>query len=239
MLSPRAQDILTIARYSAEERSGVARLASFMGTKMHKWKKPGNVVKTAASGAGAAIPIPGVSIATDYIVGKVAATVRSKSHERKQRKYDIATSREPDDPTVLLKKMKFDVKNLDVKHLDESLRKVRNQLDQLRNPGQGLSECHRAYQAAYRYFRALHRLDRLYLEAQAMVAVGREILKYCDEQENQIEAGWDAMKGQVEALLDHDADTCRAGSGCYNGSTGERRLREDAQKTRDKEVALP
>lgn len=237
MLSERARDIFTIAQCTAEERSGVARLVSFMGTKTHKWKKPGNVVKTAASGGGAAIPVPGVSIATDYIVGKVADKLRSKSHEQKKRKYDLQAANKPDDPAARMKKMKFDVKDLDVKHLQESLRKVRNQLEQMKNPGKGPSECHRAFQTAYRYHRALHRLDKLRLEAEAMVAVGEELVKYCKEQEDAIESRWDEVTGKVEAHLAHPPESCPAGPGCYNGPNGEQRLRRDAEKR--SKVELP
>lgn len=232
MLDDREKDILTIAMYSAEERTGVARLISFMGTKLHKWKKPGNVVKTVASGAGAAIPIPGVSIATDFIVNKVADKARASSHKRKQRKYNQLADQSPDDPTVRLKQMKFDVKNLDAKHLDESLRKVRRQLEMYANPGAGYSPCHASFQTAYRYFRALYRLERLYYEAEGMVALGEEILRYCDEQADRIEGEYDEMLGRLGALLDHDPETCKAGAGCYNGPSGEQRLRNDAAKMR-------
>ncbi|MGD8321884.1 MAG: hypothetical protein PVJ02_15660 [Gemmatimonadota bacterium] len=232
MLDDREKDILTIAMYSAEERKGVARLMSYMGTKMHKWKKPGNVVKTVASGAGAAIPIPGVSIATDYIVNKVADKARTSSHKKKQRKYNQLADQDPDDPTIRLKQMKFDVKNLDAKHLDESLRKVRKQLQMYGNPGPGLSPCHAAFQTAYRYFRSLYRLERLYYEAAGMVALGEEIMRYCDEQEERIDGEWDQMLNRLEGLLNHDPATCKAGSGCYNGPNGEQRLRRDADKMR-------
>lgn len=234
MLSQRAQDIFTIAAYRAENRSGVPRLASFMGTKTHKWTKPGNVAKTAASGAGAAIPIPGVSIATDYIVGKVAEKIRNDSHARKQRKYHLKTIEQPADPAARLKKMKFDVKELDVKHLQESLRKVRKQLAQVGDPGRTQSDCQKAFQTAYRYRRALHRLQSLRLEAEAMAAVGRELVRYCGEQEDKMDDKWDEVAATVERLLAHES--CAAGPGCYNGPQGEQRLRRDAEKL---DVQLP
>lgn len=237
MPSQRTTDILTIAKHTAEERNGAARLASFVGTKVHKWRKPGNVAKMGASAGGVFIPIPGLSIATDYVVGKVVEHWRSKSHKKKQRKYAMAAAASPDDPAALAKKMKFDVKDLDVKHLQESIRKVRNQLDMLAKPPAGLSDCGRAFQTAYRYHRAVHRLDRLYVEAEAMVVVGEEILDYCEKIEEGLENGWDKMVKEVDDCLDHEI--CKAGAGCYNGDNGEQRLRRDAQDIRDKEVALP
>lgn len=215
-------DICVLARKAAKHETTSAQLKSWKQMKVHKLKKPGNIAKTIASGAGAAIPIPGISIATDWIIGKAVERKRAKSHTQKAQKY----SNHEDDT---YHNVKWDIKELDVKHLDQSRLKVADELKKYNSlAGRFWPDrtCERAYELIYAVERTRYRMSKLRLEAEALKVVADEILNWCDQVENA--ANYDALREQVINVLDHDS----CGRDCYHSADGESKLRGTAARLR-------
>lgn len=216
-------DIRVLANKAAKHETTSAQLKSWRQMKVHKLKKPGNIAKTIASGAGAAIPIPGISIATDWVIGKAVEWKRTKSHAQKAQKY----SRQDEDDTY--HKVKWDIKELDVKHLDQSRLKVIEELKKYNSLAGRFwpdKTCERAYELIYAVERTRYRMDKLRLEAAALRVVADEILLWCDQVDNA--ANYDALREQVIKALDHDS----CGKDCYHSDDGESKLRATAARLR-------
>lgn len=239
------QDIWEVARDKATYRTGIARFSSALGTKLHKWKKPGNIVKTTGKAGGALIPVPGLSIATDWVIEKIEGKMREHYREKRLEQADQAGDE--------YKKVKFEIKTLDISKLDRARYKAENQLTQLNSTlhdsRRSLSQCVKAFGIAYRYHRAQHRAKLLRYQATAMKDVAENILHWCDQVETNLCSP--AIVREVQdlfvATLDHEPKDCGgigAEKGCFNASGKPDELREMVKRiswhiSRDEPVDLP
>ncbi len=199
------ETVLQLARAKAYNRSVVTQVKSVSKRTLHRWKKPGNLTKTATNVATSFTP-PFVGM----LVGWSVDTLVTKAQARLQnRRLKLS----PDDYTH----MKFSIKTLDVKHLDISRRKVKKCADALR---QAASECvtpgkpcRKAYKLAYRYYRLENRIAKLSAEAAMLVELGREILRWTQSLEDQLRE--EDMERCVEETLDLQHQSC--GKACFFG----------------------
>jgi len=169
-----------------------------------------------------------VSIATDWTYDKLSAKARSYQSARRQREYD---NPEEDNLAAQLKKIKFDVKNFSLSHLDESRKRVAEQVTRLNGWRQDHSRslCQNAYDLAYRYNRLRVRLAKFKTEADALKVIADEIIQYCnratDELDNRV---CGLVEDRIDELTEHDSD---CGKKCFNDDQqGERNLLQVADE---------
>lgn len=216
-------DLKTKAKSKAvTHKSTATQFKSWMSQKKHKLSKPGNMAKTIASGAGAAIPIPGLSIASDWVIQKAADRQRSKSHAKKKLKYD--DSGRDDYHSV-----KWDIKELDVKHLDQSRLKLHMAADaynKLAGKFWPDKTCERAYDLLFSEAIFNDRLDKLKMEAECLKAVADGILEWCDTLDSNLDR--DKMHDDVIKALEHE----NCGKDCFHSPDGESKLVSYASRVR-------
>lgn len=230
-------NIWAISEDRAYNRKKTARFSSALKTKVHKWKKPGNVAKTAASLTGLAIPIPGISMGTDWVVQKVVDEMRaSVRRKKKQGAYDGAGDLE--------KEVKHGIKNIDVSELDRARYKAHAQINSLNGlfstPTFQCTQCEWAFNMAYRYHRAVSRVALLKIRAQVLQGLAQQIITWCDQLETSLDAKEDRIKKAVEECLDHDPEDCGklagggglpgAKTGCFNSDSGDNEKQHLIQK---------
>lgn len=228
--------IWAISEDRAYKRKKTARFSSALKTKTHKWKKTGNVTKTVASLAGLAIPIPGISMATDWMVQRVVDKRRASVRKKKQRTYSNAGDLE--------KEVKHGIKNIDVSELDRARYKVHGQINSLNGlfstPKFHGTQCELAFNLAYRYHRAVRRVELLKVRAQVLQGLAQQIITWCDQLETSLDAKEDRIKKAVEDCLDHDPEDCGklagggslpgAKTGCFNSDSGDNEKQHLIQK---------
>lgn len=220
--------IMDLAANKAANRTKAKKFKSFTGRKAKKAVKPKNIVKGVVTGLGGAIPVPGVSIATDWTYDKIAVKVRNRRAASKQRGYD---NPEEDNTAAQLKKIKFDVKNFSLSHLDESRKRVAEQATRLNGWRQDHSRslCQNAYDLAYRYNRLRVRVAKLKTEAEALKVIAEEILVYCNRATAELDDRiCDLVEVRIDELTEHDSD---CGKNCFNDEQqGERNLLQVADE---------
>lgn len=201
-------DVWNAAEAKARNPSRSTRIASSIKNKGHKWKKPGNVVKTVVAGLGALIPIPGVSIGTDHVTSKATDALRSRrrAHRRHTADGDLRQA------------VKFGIKGLDLSALDQSRRKAKDATEKFNKryvtPAPlNHTHCGFAWGAAYEFQRARHRVDLLEAKAVALKAMADDILKWCDDLNDSLDQKEPNLKAALKDRLDHEPSECAVSQG--------------------------
>lgn len=223
-MSEKTEMLCILASDKAYRRTPKQRIVSFGKAKLHKWTKPKNIVKTVATGAIAAIPIPGVGVAADWVKEKALQYVGEKWH---QRRLDQARSqRDGGGLEEEYKALKFEIKDFDISGLDTARRKAMRTIlayNQLLAPDPGKSPCERAYNLAYRLSRAQCRVGRLRALAETMQQLGSDLVAFCGEVERPMQNAWERMPEELDLVLAGNHAMCKK-SGCIITEEGERAL---------------
>lgn len=164
-----------------------------IANKARKWKKPRNVVKTAVSVAGAAIPIPGVANVVDFAVGRAVDKIEDRVRSKKL----LGAS----DPAS---EVKHAIKNLNVSELDSARYKVTDQIKAfnalMAQTGSTKEPCELSYNLMYRRYRAGARNDILRAQAEVFLQVARDILEWCDRVDRSLADGESNMMAMVTQI---------------------------------------
>lgn len=201
------ETIVQAAHDQANRRTTGKKVQSQILTKLRKWKKPKNAAAIATTVATEFMPIPGVGAIIGWAEDKIASKIRSNLSAK--RGESAASDYE---------KMKFNIKDFDVKQLDGARHKVKRNIDLYNALGskQDKSTCERAYNIAYRYYRVENRLDKLDALASTMLEIAQDVKKWCDDARGKMQPL--QMAGNVVKVMESSHAKC--GNRCGLGKVG-------------------
>lgn len=218
-----SSEIITIMDEIAKERSQHktkgARTMSWLGSKIHKWRKPKNIVHLGLEVSHAFIPIPMVGTALVNLEMKVVDKIRE----------ELRGIRDDDWFRQSLEtKVKFGIKELDVAKLDRGRYKAMKNREEYNKRGAGVGagkdNCIKAFWLAYYYRRWQYRVNKIDILAGALQKLANELKEWSEQQVVLVEGHRSSHVKNMNALLDggHPPGTC--GNAClYHGeSTGAR-----------------
>ena len=188
------KELMDDAREKAYARGAGDRARSAVKMKVRKWRKPRNVVKTAASAAGAAIPVPVVANVVDYLVNIAVTQVEERVAAKK-----LKTA------NTLASEVKHEIKSLNVSELDAQRYKVTERMKIYRalmtgNVAEG-APCEKAFMMLYSRYRAEARNEKLRGSATALRDIASKIVEWCDEIENALRQGDQALEETAGRLI--------------------------------------
>lgn len=207
MTNEATETIVQAAHDQANRRRTGKKVQSQVLTKLRKWKKPANVAAVTTTVVAEFIPIPGVGAFVGWAEDRIATKIRG----------NLATKR-GESAASDYEKMKFNIKDFDVKQLDGARHKVKRNIDLYNALGskQDKSTCERAYNIAYRYYRVENRLDKLDALAATMLEIAQDVKKWCDDTRGKIQPV--QMADNVVKAMESSHAKC--GKRCALGKVG-------------------
>jgi len=219
-----------IAKERSQHKSRGARVASWLGSKIHKWKKPKNIANVVLEVSHAFIPIPGLGSALINLEMKAVEKIRGELRGIRSDDWFMPT---------LESRVKFGVKELDVSKIDRGRYKAMRNRDEYNKrgaaAGAGSDNCIKAFWLAYYYRRWQYRVNKVNVLASALQSLSEELTQWSKQQVVLVESHKGGHVSNMNSLLEgsHPDGTC--GNAClYHGeSTGARNFQAYINKHAD------